>query len=463
MKNFTRVNRPTGRIRTFRLIDDVGEPVRAFDLFVNGLAQDGHQAKTVETYSNHVASFLDYLTEARVFGFPSGQLEIMNAIKSYLPARLAGANARGAFDIISRQTLGQKKLKKASAKNHAAAINKFLFESDNHALHLQQIEDWEAGAGSKTPQQLFPTSPRRRTSSEIKRICQSSMLVNVMNYHPTIAAGKYLKVRGKEDRSNRDKDFPLEYIYPLLDSATYARDEALWALQAGTGLRPHEAVLLQMDQIDFTRRTVVAEDPDNRRFASQMPNELLARWKGRAVSETYFIPSLRDRFFRALERYIRTEYMPHSNESFVFQSIKGDHKPYALVSDKSRIQSFHRACLRLQTNSPAVSLNLGELSPHSLRHFYGTYMLNYVPVGNGQYGLRPVEVQRLMGHEKLETTMKYARQDKVALDAKILMMNSIAMNDTPEIDQLVKWVADKYSRHADCLNNTLLERRISSD
>lgn len=463
MKNYTRIGRTVGRIKTLRLIDDAGDPVLAFDFFVNSLIREGLRAQTVETYSNHIAAFLDYLTEAKVFGFPCSGLEMMTAIKAYLPARQAGANALGEFDIISRQTLGQKKLRKASAKNHAAAINKFLFESDNHALHMQQVEDWEAGAASKTPREIFHTPARQRSSSEIQRICQSSMMVNVMDHHPNIAAGKYLKVRGKDEKENRDKDFPADYVLPLLDSATCARDEALWALQAGTGLRPSEAILLEMDHIDFTRRTVIVEDPDNRRFASQMPDEFRKRWKGRAVSETYFIPVLRDRFFKALERYIRQEYMPHLNEGLVFQSLKGNHKPYVSVSDTSRIQSFRRACTRLQKNASEIHEKLNGLTPHSLRHFYGTFMLNYVPVGNNQYGLRPVEVQRLMGHEKLETTMKYARQDKLALDAKIMFLNMHAMNEDPEIDQLVKWIADKYSDQASRLNQVVSARRIGGD
>lgn len=463
MKNFTRIARSTDRIKTFSLIDNEGNIVQAFDLFVDSIVREGLQAATIETYSNHVAAFLEFLTEVKVFGFPCSEMEMLGAIKGYLPARLAGANARGSFNIISRNLLGQKKLTKASAKNHAAAINKFLFESNQYALHIQQIEDWEAGAASKTPKQLFQTSARQRSRAEISRIYQSSMMINVMNHHPTITAGKVLKVRGKDYSTNEDKDFPTEYISWLLDSATCARDEALWALQAGTGLRPHEAILLGIDQIDFDRRAVAVEDPHNRRYASQMPDHYFAKWKGRALSETYFIPLLRDRFFKALERYFRTEYVPHPNERLVFQSLKGDRKPYLEVSDKSRIQSFARACLRVQKRLPKGGADLTDLTPHSLRHFYGTYMLNYIPVGTNNFGLRPVEVQRLMGHEKLETTMKYARHDKLALDAQIMLMNMHAMNEAPEVDQLVKWMADKYADHADRLNKAMAARAGNND
>lgn len=463
MKNYTRIERSAGRIKTFSLIDNAGNPVQAFDLFVNGLIQEDLAASTVENYANHVASFLDYLTEAKVFGFPCSQLEMTVAIKGYLPARMAGRNARGEFDIISRKILGQKKLKKASAKNHAAALNKFLIESDQYELHVQQIEAWEGGASVKSPKKIFEVSDRHRSSNEIKRIYQSSVLVNVANHHPAKTKNKYLKVRGVDESNNRDKSFPAEYVLPLLDHATCARDEALWALQAGTGVRPHEAILLGMDHIDFSRRSIVVEDPHNRRFASQMPDEFFAKWKGRAMSDTYFIPVLRDRFFKALERYIRTEYMPRPNDSLVFQALKGDQKPYYEVSDTSRIQSFKRACQRLQKSVSGMNVDISDLTPHSLRHFYGTYMLNYVPVGTNNYGLKPVEVQRLMGHEQLSTTMKYARQDKLALEAKFLLMNAHAMNAPSEVDQLVKWMADKYAEHADLLNKVVAARQISND
>ena len=68
-----------------------------------------------------------------------------------------------------------------------------------------------------------------------------------------------------------------------------------------------------------------------------------------------------------------------------------------------------------------------------------------------------------MGHEKLDTTMKYARQDKLTLDAKILLMNAIAMNEDPEVDQLVKWMADKYSNQANRLNEVISTRKICND
>ncbi|MDF3384505.1 MULTISPECIES: site-specific integrase [unclassified Sulfitobacter] len=463
MKNFTRLARLTGRYETFTLLDNAGDPVQTFDLFVNSLVREGLSPSTVTTYSNHIASFLDYLTEAKVFGFPCEQLELWNAIKGYLPARLAGENACGDFNIISRRTLGQKRLTKAAAKNHTAAINKFLFESEAHALHLRQIEEWEGGISEGPSKQLFQETARQRSGAEIKRIYQSSMMVNVMNHHPKIARAKIVKVRGKDNNPNRDKDFPAEHILSLLDCASCARDEALWALSAGTGVRPHEALLLEMDHIDFERRKVVIEDPDNRRFASQMPDELQRRWKGRAVSETYFIPILRDRFFKALERYIRTEYIPIPNQRLVFQSLRGDRKPYFEVADKNRIQSFRRAVRRVQKRLPSEDARLADLTPHSLRHFYGTFMLNYVPLGKNQYGLRPVEVQRLMGHEQLQSTLKYARQDKIALDAKILLMNMHAMNEAPEVDQLLRWIANKYADSADRLNRAVAARQIGND
>ncbi|MFG6510545.1 MULTISPECIES: tyrosine-type recombinase/integrase [unclassified Sulfitobacter] len=463
MKNYTRVARKTGRYQTFALLDNAGDIVQAFDLFVNNLVCEGLSPSTVTTYSNHIASFLDYLTEAKVFGFPCSQLELRNAIKGYLPARLAGANASGNFDIVSRKVLRHKRLTKAAAKNHATAINRFLCESDGHALHLQQIEEWEPGASNTPPTRLFRDTSRQRSGAEIKRIYQSSMMVNVINHHPNVASEKLVKVRGKDSSPNRNNDFPAKNILSLLDCASCARDEALWALQAGTGVRPHEAILTEWDYIDRDRRSVVVEDPHNRRFASQMPDEYFARWKGRAVSETYFIPILRDRFFSALERYVRTEYIPVPNERLVFQSLRGNRKPYIEVADKNRIQSFKRAARRVQKQFPNEDLSLADLTPHSLRHFYGTFMLNYVPLGNDEYGLKPIQVQRLMGHEELKSTLKYARQDKLALDAKILLMNMHAMGEAPEVDHLIKWMANKYSANADRLNSIAAARQIKND
>lgn len=53
----------------------------------------------------------------------------------------------------------------------------------------------------------------------------------------------------------------------------------------------------------------------------------------------------------------------------------------------------------------ALKVNLGEVSPHTLRHYFATYLLR-------QAGVDIVTVQNLLGHETLETTAIYTKPNK---------------------------------------------------
>lgn len=48
-----------------------------------------------------------------------------------------------------------------------------------------------------------------------------------------------------------------------------------------------------------------------------------------------------------------------------------------------------------------------EFSPHSLRHMYISYLVNYFPCQNGNYGLPIHKVQKIVGHTNLKSTEVY--------------------------------------------------------
>jgi hypothetical protein len=56
---------------------------------------------------------------------------------------------------------------------------------------------------------------------------------------------------------------------------------------------------------------------------------------------------------------------------------------------------------------------------------YGTYLLNYFPRANGDYGLPAPMVQQLMGHASLKSTLKYARYDQDLLKLEIENANRV--------------------------------------
>lgn len=66
-----------------------------------------------------------------------------------------------------------------------------------------------------------------------------------------------------------------------------------------------------------------------------------------------------------------------------------------------------------------------KTGPHGLRHMYGTYLLNYFPRSNGDYGLPAAWVQQLMGHADLESTLKYAKFDQDLIKLEIENANRV--------------------------------------
>ncbi len=63
----------------------------------------------------------------------------------------------------------------------------------------------------------------------------------------------------------------------------------------------------------------------------------------------------------------------------------------------------------------------GKYSPHSLRHMYGVYLLNYIPINAeaNEYGLPLIDVCHFMGHKNLESTKVYARRDGLEAGKKL--------------------------------------------
>jgi integrase len=179
------------------------------------------------------------------------------------------------------------------------------------------------------------------------------------------------------------------------------------------------------DDIDFVNGTVLLIDPAERPnhasylYLSPGEREVLA-WKGRTTAQTMLIEPFASRFFEELEAYLKTEYVPHGLHRFVFQYLDTREnrlgRPFLLSDPESRLEVFKKAAER-------SGINESVKGPHSFRHAYGTYLLNYFPRKNGEYGLPMVLVQQLMGHAEIKSTEKYARHDKDLYAAEVAHAN----------------------------------------
>ena len=192
-------------------------------------------------------------------------------------------------------------------------------------------------------------------------------------------------------------------IPKLLNSTSCFRDKAIYSLMAGTGIRSSEALSLTWDMVDISNQKIFIYENDG------VYDEDI-RFKGRDTNLTFFIPELRHIFFSALYQYQLKEADSSSSHNYVFHYLKGNAHgdPYYKVSRQGFIKEFKKTVLRANVSSPSFCSDY-IWTPHSLRHFYGVYMLNYIPLNN-KFGFSIEEVQKMMGHRSVTVTQKYARR-----------------------------------------------------
>ncbi|UWS07062.1 site-specific integrase [Phaeobacter inhibens] len=469
MKNFTRITTERHGYLVARLIDEEGGFLAPFDAFMDSLTSKGYSQCTVSRYGFSVANFLDFLTEAGVFGQAASQKEILEAVDQYIPIRLnaeehiktarrKGCSASRWDKLAHALQIGQ--LSKASLPNTLAAINSFLRLSEaNHHLAVEEAQ-YRSGEvlANLSPSQLFQVSLRDLSTREQKALMRSSMLAAVVRLKPKGIKRPQGHIRYRSSGTNGARgdgrlDFPMAFLPELFQRASNQRDRAYWLLLAAGGLRSHEAEQLRIPDIDFQNRLVFVEDPDDLRHSSQLPDRYKLRFKGRTVSQVFLMQPFRDLFFEALECYWKFEYDPRAEHDFVFQDIRRgyDGRPFYCVSDQAKVKAFSKTCDAIELPRTAAGRRYGR---HSLRHFYGVFMLNYLPLPDG-FGLRIDEVQRLMGHKDQKTTLQYAREDKLILESKLSFADDAILSQAVSPDDLPRLIADRYEHEARLIRSAI--------
>lgn len=428
LKNLTLVEEahPSEDIKRPRLIDPDGDYVESFDAFHAQQRRRGLASGSLRRYTFPVARFIDYAFETGVLGRATNSAKINRAIDDY-PLFLQHGNTVNALDqtellrALANETGLGAGLSKGSFAPELASVNSFL--------HLSQIlADEAARVAKELDPSITPdfdlviraiSRARSLSSFEKKRLQQNSMLGGVIRMCGLVRRPVRLSSRSGTGQVNRQRlDFPLGRLADLLEAAECLRDRTLWSLLAAAGLRMSEALNLRLADIDPDRQVVHVVDrnqvkPEGRVSADQQP------FKGRETSRTILFEPMKTIFFENYQRYLNEEYIPTEKHNFVFQVIERSRRgaPLNTASATALNKSFKKAVRRARISGPETNPDK-TWTPHSLRHLYGVYMLNYVPVPGG-FGLRPTEVQAAMGHKRLDSTMHYARHDELLLDAKM--------------------------------------------
>lgn len=430
LKHLTRLAAGRADPSDLRFIDDDGAELHLLVSFHGHLRSRGYSVGTRKRYMEAAARFVDYLIECDVFRRPARPIAIAEAINAY-PIFLRDGAGTDWPELPTLPDYAQEigfadGLAANSFTPVLAAVNQLLRFGKDEALraaaafddHGMQVE-WD---DLRTAFAAIEGS-ERWSRAEKDRLRQQTLLGGVIRLREELQRPRGLRspVRGGVQVDLVNKEFPFERLGDLLDAALSARDRTLWALLAGGGLRLHEALNLRFSDVDPRTGEVWIVDPDNHRFGQAMQERDRLRFKGRAMSKVYLFEPLRTAFWAALKDYLDTEFVGTSDPSndFLFRKIDGGGRGDALVgaSDTAIEKQFKAAVRRARVPGPREAPD-HLWTPHSLRHCYGVYMLNYIPVPGGP-GLRLTEVQALMGHARIESTAIYARHDQLLLEAKI--------------------------------------------
>lgn len=434
LKNVTLIETQKNGKRSWRLLDQSGNPILPFDAFANSLIRK-HSVNTRISYCRHLAEFFDFLYEAAgslaeqgMTAIDSEKLaEVIEAYDEYL---VHGSDSGNDIARSVDRTMPSNRVSKTSSATKHAPVRKFLKLSER--VRRQMLEVTQAGIKSfdVAAMPLFQGIGEVREISGYQRTAMvaNSLIASVISRGPKLLEEDILPTSTPDITYNQERAFPFDKVRTCFDNLTRYRDKALYSFCAASGCRISEALQLLWDDIDTKAQTVELIDPKSRphclsyQVLTPVERDSLV-WKGRTTAKTLLIEPFASMFFDALVAYLKTEYVPHGKHQFVFQySVDGQRGiPYFLCSASSRNGVLRRAI--------KLSGAIGVEGPHSLRHMYGTYLLNYFPRPDGTYGLPIVVVQKLMGHANLRATEKYARHDVDLIETELAYANAMVFDD----------------------------------
>lgn len=422
MKNVTIIATSVNKNKSWKLINDKGEELNFFTIFSNLLIKK-YSNNTRLSYCRNVALFIDYLEEASLI-YKDRTLTksfLVDVIESFSEWLLYGGKSGSEVAVTLNKTYPSKLYNKKTVDLIMASVRLFLKSSER--VRLEQ----EALAENVDSKLLLNINLKERIGNNTKQgMIQNSMLAGVVSNGPQLLNTCILPIAKSQSYFNTERAFPFDKLIQLIESFTSYRDKALYMLCAASGCRIHEALQILIEDIDLKTRTVFLVDPlsriDNKSYktlTAEERNQLT--WKGRQTNKTLLIQPFGDLFFEYLEKYIKKEYVHHNKHEFVFQHVRGKEKgkPFFLSAASTRSEAFKKAVYKIGVEN---ELNQGV---HSLRHMYGTYLLNYFPKSDGSYGLPIAIVQKIMGHSTILATQKYARHDKDLIAIELEYANSL--------------------------------------
>lgn len=423
--------------RQFRLL--CTDPLQAafFDNFVRGLAKE-RKYKTVKTYCYALKVFLNYIQVITNISGGLTPITLLDALENYESFLTFGTLSD--IDTVRKvaRVIGDRNIGGSSVSVHLAAVNKFITASEYFRDGFLELE----GRGYIASTSMSGFSLQQVVSMESPQKVRQAIKAN--SWLAGCIAGGAKKIRRKglkpasrpselaytDEFGGDEKAFPIDKCKDLVDSAPSLRDKVLWSLLAATGCRISEAQTMLDKDVQITIKNpalnhVLIVDPDTRRHElihflneheiNQLPH------KGRASPKTFMIEPFASMFWIALAEYKIEEFTKQQRRPFPvrhpFLFRKLDSGEPMFDSYQTLYERFSKVAFEVAGRSYGF---------HSLRHMYGYYLVNHCPnpYSNGrQFGIDITRVKEFMGHVKISTTKKYARQDATMLEAMLSAIN----------------------------------------
>jgi integrase len=416
---------------SWQLLGPDGRPLDAFTAFAESLRKV--PPNTRNSYCRHLAEFFDYLIEAAALlghGQPLTKLQLTETLEAYGDYLLHGTKASNPIAQAVAVELPPGRNSSSSLAPKKAALRRFLRLSEDVRKEMVELATLGISSAGISDSPLLPELGARRQlrPSEVTAMQAHSMFAGVIAGGPKLIDAVALGDEAPEVHYDERRAFPYDKVMDLIDAMPTYRDKSYYSMLAASGCRTHEGLqTLLNEDIDVESGTLRLIDPKSRlghpsyRFLTPEQREHLA-WKGRTSDLTLLIEPFASAFFDSLQTYLEREYIAHGKHDFVFQYIRSGELrglPWLLSSPDTRLELFHRTCKRIGVELPRGT------GPHSLRHMHGTYLLNYFPRSNGDYGLPVPMVQQLLGHADTKSTLKYAKFDKDLLKLEIQHANRV--------------------------------------
>lgn len=404
----------------FFIIDHLGKRDLFFDFFVKNLVERVYAKNTVQLYSIAVASFLDYITES-VKHHEENKIIIdgykLSEIISLFPIFISSGE-QSANPFIKSISKKLKAIPKngSTEETYIAGINKYLSLSEDFKTRIIENKNEYPEYEHISIEKLFPHINEKRslTSFEKFNINKNNMLSSVISGGANFKRMSALKKTKKKQINRQQEDlkiFPIDYSILFINSAKNYLEKTLISLLATSGIRLSEALLLTFDDINLQEREVYIKSPHDKKledywnyFTYEEKTQL--PFKSRVTTYTFLISPFEDCFWNNLLEYIKKERISSNRHPFIFTNNDGSP---LIFNDKKFTQRFRTLSKKI----------VGEhYSPHSLRHMYISYLVNYFPLSSNQYGLPVHQVQKLVGHSNINSTQVYVHHDLDLLKQK---------------------------------------------